>query len=312
MFDIRVVPSRMAAGTLRWMRTSSVRRKVRLALRGRVVLVPLAQLHLQGLAGSGVWDLVHELDGVRQRPLRMTFGQEGGELFLRHLLVLLEDHHPYRPLTPPLVRDGDDGGFGDGVVGHQGVLESHRGDPLPPALYEVLGPVLDLHVPTRIYGDDIAGLEPAVLGELLGVLGVVISPRDPRTPDLQLPHALPVPRSEALVAPRPYLDERPRQALLGPDPVPLVLGSAVHEAAHVADGAKRGRLGHAPGVEYVQPVAFLEGPDHTLRRRRPADDHGPQIGQIICARVLVELVQDAEEDGGHPGGDGDLLVREVL
>src|SRR5918998_1194337 len=234
----------MAAGTLRWMRTSSVRRKVRLALRGRVVLVPLAQLHLQGLAGSGVWDLVHELDRVRQRPLRMIFGQEGGELFLRHLLVLLEDHHPYRPLTPPLVGDGDDGGLGDGVVGHEGVLEGHRGDPLPPALYEVLGPVLDLHVPIRIYGDDVAGLEPAVLGELLApFLGVEVGPRDPRTPDLELAHALPVPRDKTLVTPRPELDERARQSLPGPDTVPLVLRGFVEQAAQAADGAKRGRLG---------------------------------------------------------------------
>ncbi len=34
--DMRVVLSRMAAGTLRWMRTFSVWRKVRLALHGRV------------------------------------------------------------------------------------------------------------------------------------------------------------------------------------------------------------------------------------------------------------------------------------
>src|SRR5918997_5541334 len=111
----------------------------------------------------------------------------GHQLFLRNLRALFGDHHAQRSLAPPLVGDGDDGGLGDGVVGHEGVLEGDRGDPLPPALYEVFGPVLDLHVPPRIYGDDVAGSEPAVVCELLAPLpGVEVGTRDPWTPDLQL------------------------------------------------------------------------------------------------------------------------------
>src|SRR5918997_6035963 len=213
----------------------------------------------------------------------------GHQLFLRNLRALFGDHHAQRSLAPPLVGDGDDGGLGDGVVGHESVLEGDRGDPLSPALYEVLGAVLDLHVPVLVDGDDVAGLEPAVLGELLGVLGVVVSPRDPWTPDLELAHRLSVPRYEALVAPRPELDERSRQALPGPDPVPLVLRDVVEQAAEVANGAQRSRLGHAPGVEDVQAVTLLEGPDHTLRRRRTADDHRPQAGEVVSSGALVEL-----------------------
>src|SRR5215210_2329812 len=231
----------MTAGTLRWMRTSSVSRKVRLALRGRVVFVQLAQVHLQGLAGGRVRDLVHELDRIRQRPLGVFFSQVGDELLLRRLFTFFEYHHSQRTLSPPIMGDGDDCGLGDGVVGHEGVLQGNRGDPLPTALYEVLGPVLYLYVAVRVDGDDVAGLEPAVLGELVAPLfGVEVGPRDPRAPDLQLSHALAVPRDEALVAARPELDERPRQSLRGPKPVPLVLGSVVHLAAQVADGAERG------------------------------------------------------------------------
>src|SRR5918999_2592938 len=272
------------------MRTSSVRRKAPLTLRGCVVLVPLAQLHLEGLARGGVWDLVHELDRVRQRPLRMIFREKGDELFLGHLLTLLENNHPYGTLAPSLVGDGDDGGLGDGVVGHEGVLEGDRGDPLSPALYEVFGSVLDLHVPHRIYGDDVTGSEPAIVCELLApLLGVEVGPRDPGTLDLQLAHRLSIPRDEALITPRPDLDKRPGYALLGPYPVPLIIRGFVKLGAEVADGAQRGRLGHAPRVEDVQPVTLLEGPDHALRRRRPADDHGPQVGEVVGIGVLVEL-----------------------
>src|SRR5919199_2264124 len=286
----------------------------KLALRGRVVAVALAQLHLQGLPRGCVRDLLHELDRVGQRPLGVVGRQVGEKILLRSLRAFLEDHDPERTFLPPLVRYGDHGGLGYGVVGHQGVLEGDGGDPLPRTLYEVLGSVLYLHVPVFVDGDYVAGLEPAVIRELLAVfLCVEVRSRDPRAPDLQLAHRLPVPWDELLlVAPRPELDKRPGQALLGPDAVALVLRGFVEEGTEVADGAKGGRLGHPPGVEDAQPVALLKGPDHPLRRSRTPDDHGPQGGEVVSLRVLVELAQDTEEDGGHPRRDGDPLLREVL
>src|SRR5918911_5134370 len=178
-----MVPSRMTAGT-------SPRTTIswcKLTLRGRVVAVSLAQLHLQDLPRGRVRDLLHELDRVGQRPLGVVGCQMRDKILPRSLRAFLEDHDPERAFLPPLVWYGDHGGLSHGLVGHQGVLEGHGGDPLPPALYEVLGPVLYLHVPVLVDGDYVTGLEPAVVRELLAVFfAVEVRSGHPRAPDLQL------------------------------------------------------------------------------------------------------------------------------
>src|SRR3712207_6404282 len=115
---------------------------------------------------------------------------------------------------------GGDGGHGClsyCFVLHEGVLEGNRGDPLPAGPYEVFSAVLYLHVAALVYGGDVAGPEPAVLGELLGAFGgIVVRTRDPGSPYLKLAHAFSVPSGYAFLAAGPYFDKRHREALLGP------------------------------------------------------------------------------------------------
>ena len=75
---------------------------------------------------------------------------------------------------------------------------------------------------------------------------------------------------------------------------------------------ERRRLGHAPGVDHAEPVPLLEPLDHRLRRGRAADDHGLDRGGVPGARVAIQLVEDAQPDGGNPGGERHLLVLEQL
>jgi hypothetical protein len=59
----------------------------------------------------------------------------------------------------------DDGGLGDHGMGHDLVLELDRADPFAARLDHVLGAVAQLDVAVVVDGGDVAGLEPAVLGE---------------------------------------------------------------------------------------------------------------------------------------------------
>src|SRR3989337_3384736 len=81
-------------------------------LRELVILELLAKLHLQELAGSGTWDLVDELDRVRELPLGEVSFEVREEILRGGLLPVLEDHDGQGTLVPLLVRDGDDSGLG--------------------------------------------------------------------------------------------------------------------------------------------------------------------------------------------------------
>ena len=182
----------------------------------------------------------------------------------------------------------------------------------PSALYEILGTVLYLDVAVLVYGDDVAGPEPAVLGELVGALfGVEVRP------ETQGPRISSSPIDSPSHAAKPS-SPRALTSMNAPGmpclalPVPLVLG-VIASWLLTWQTLPRGVVSVMPQACSTYPaMALVEGPDHTLRRRRPADDHGPQAGELIRSWILVELVQDAEEDGRNTGGDRDLLVCQVL
>ena len=110
-------------------------------------------------------------------------------------------------------------------VPHQRVLERDGRDPLAAGLDEVLRAVLDLDVAVRLDGDDVAGLEPAVVRPAIGALGrLVVRGRDPDAAHLELAHRLAVPRHETFRPAGANLDERRRDALLGAVAELLLLG----------------------------------------------------------------------------------------
>ena len=92
---------------------------------------------------------------------------------------------------------GDHGRLLHGRVAHERVLERDRRDPLAARLDEVLRAVLDLDVAVRLDRDDVAGLEPAVVGPAVARLRrVVVRRRDPRSAHLELAHRGAVPGHE--------------------------------------------------------------------------------------------------------------------
>src|SRR5918995_4488333 len=165
-----------------------------LALGGRVAFELLAQLQLLELARCGHRDGLHELVGVWQPEPGEVHFQVGVQLVLRRALAFHEDDGGQRPLVPLLVGDGYYTGLGDGGVGHKGILQLDRGDPLPPALYEVFAAVGDLDKPETVYGDDVTRPEPTVLRKLVVALRLlVIRACDPGTADFELAQRFSVP-----------------------------------------------------------------------------------------------------------------------
>ena len=102
--------------------------------------------------------------------------------------------------------------------------------------------LIDLH--------HVAGLEPAVVGELLGAAAVEVGGRDPRSANLELAHRLVVPRDQlAVVAARADLDERRREALASAVVVLLIVGRIVEVGGAGRAARERRGLGHAPALE---------------------------------------------------------------
>src|SRR4029077_18294258 len=74
------------------------------------------------------------------------------------------------------------------------VLELDGRDPFAAGLDHVLGPVDDLDVAVGVDPGDVARAEPAVLGQPVRVIAVVVRASDPWTPHLDLAERDAVPR----------------------------------------------------------------------------------------------------------------------
>src|SRR5437870_12186195 len=153
-----------------------------------------AERRLAELARRALWYLGHELERVGQPPFREAGREERAELVRGRGLPGLEQDDREGTLLPARMRDRDDRGFGDRGVTHERVLERDRADPFAPGLDEVLGAILDLDVPARVDGDDVAGAEPPVGRETVRRLrALVVRASDPRTAHPELTHRLPGP-----------------------------------------------------------------------------------------------------------------------
>src|SRR5436309_9875050 len=97
---------------------------------------------------------------------------------------------------------------------HQRTLECDRTDPLAARFDQILGPILNLDGAVGVDRDDVAGLEPPIVGKSIRAVGpIVVRGRDPRTSYLELTHRQAVPRDEPVLVARTDLDERCRPAL---------------------------------------------------------------------------------------------------
>src|SRR5207245_10692803 len=137
--------------------------------------------------------------------------------------------------------------------GHDRVPELGRRDPLAARLDDVFGPVDDLDVAVGRDLGHVAGAEPLVLGQLAGVVAVVVAPSDPRPSDLDLGESDAVP-GQLFAAGRvgdPGLDAGHHHTLR-PAHIELVLPGGA--GARPADAADRGRLGPAARGQEARPA----------------------------------------------------------
>src|SRR3954452_17197750 len=175
----------------------------------------LAQCGLAELADGRLRDLRQELEPFGQPPLREVRLEELTQFVRGRRRALTQHDARERALGPLLVRDRDHGGLGDRGMRHQRVLELDRRDPLAARLDHVLRAVLDHDEAAWVHRDDVTGLEPAVVGPAIRLLGrVEVTRGDPRPANLELAHRLGVPRHLAPVeVTHAQLDERERHAL---------------------------------------------------------------------------------------------------
>src|SRR3989454_10506734 len=211
---------------------------------------PLAQHLLVELADARLGARVDASDRVRPRPLADPGPEVDDDLRRIQPRPGLRHDARQRPLAPYWVRHGDDVRLEDLGVRHDHVLEVHARDPLAAGLDQVLGAVGDLHVAFGVDRRDVAGLEPAVLGEPGGGLRVVVvGADDPRAAHLELAHARPVPRQllAGVVHDADVHADR-RVADARADVVPRALRPFAHVALEPPDRAERRHLRHAPGA----------------------------------------------------------------
>src|ERR687884_83376 len=93
-----------------------------------------------------------------------------------------------------------------------------------------------------------------------------------------------------------YLHEGHRIALLGLVLELLFLGEFLHLGRQVGHGPYGTHLRHAPGVDDRDPMPLLVISYYALGRRRPPDDHRPQLREVVPLRLSIERLQHREED----------------
>ena len=189
----------------------------------------------------------------------------------------------------------------------------------PPGLDEVLRAVDEADPSALVHRRDVAGAQPAVVGEALaGPRVVVVRRRDPRPAALQLAARLAVTRhwcgrpgldDPALDAERDAPHAGSQVGLLGLGQVALVGVEAAHRR-------HRARLGHPPRLQDRQPELLSVRLRQRLRHRRSAARDGPQRGGVPPLEVGQHLHPDRRHAGrnGHPLLDdevGDRRSRQV-
>src|SRR5260370_35419407 len=133
-------------------------------------------------------------------------------------------------------------------MGEEGVFEVEGADPFAAGFNEIFCAVDDFDEAFVVHGGDIAGLEPAVLGPAMGLIGsIVVAGGDPRAAHFELAGSFAAARSlqgfSCGAGTRgAQLDKRSGPALLAADSRALVLRARPHVAVEAGQRAAGGCL----------------------------------------------------------------------
>ena len=184
-------------------------------------------------------------------------------------------------------------------------------DPLAAGLDHVLRAIRDPHVALGVDRDDVAGLEPAVVGEAVGLLAALeVARRDPGAAHLELAHRLAVPRSTAALV----VDRRAaRRSGTGEPCVARRRAASPRRRcglAHVV--ATRSRAGWSRSCPRRGPRSgrgAAEAPIIARGAAEPPMTIVRSVEQIPAARARASsIAEDADPDRRHAGGDRDALA----
>ena len=284
--------------------------------RQHVVGEAVAQGLLGELADAGLGHLVDEHDVVGQLPL--------GDLARRGSRCTLVARSASRPSSSTTQASGRSPHFGSGTpitaasrdlrVGHQLVLQLDRGDPLAARLDEVLGAVDEADPAPLVHRRDVAGAQPAVVGEALAGPRVVVV-RRPRsscrgTAARRSTRRPTAPRRSVSGLDDAALDAERRSGRPG------VRRSACSSLGQRAAGRRRGGTPTRPGSSRSSPtpagsagrVCSRYASDSAFGHRRAAARDRPQRRRVAA----LQLGQHLHPDRRHAGGDRDLLVDDQV
>src|SRR5579875_690205 len=136
---------------------------------GEVVAVTLAQRELGELAGRGAWNRVDKDIIVRKPPFREFIGDKLPDLVGCNSSALLRHNERERPLVPLWMRHCDHGRFSDGWMGHYGIFQVDRTNPLTARFDEILATVGYLNKSLAVNGGNITRAQPPVRGKFFRV-----------------------------------------------------------------------------------------------------------------------------------------------
>ena len=199
-------------------------------------------------------------------------------------------------------------------MAHQRALERDRADPLAARLDQVLRPILHLHGRRRVDRHDVAGLEPAVVGEAIAGVGAVVVARWRST--VRAPRARP--SSVPSQGTRPS-SLRARISTNGDGPPllravaeldrrrsrrPSTAGSARPcRAAPSRSCPTRGRS--------CRPWRFSNASISACGTAEPPTIHRADRREVERAGVGVQDLQHAHPDRRHAAGHRDALASEA-
>src|SRR2546422_2054555 len=134
---------------------------------------PVPQLAAQHLADEGLWQIRRKLDLFRDfEGCEALFAKCDDVRFARSRSTL-EDDERLHALPAVRVWDADRGGFGDGGMREEDLLDLARIDVVPGAEDDVFLPVDDREVAVRVHRREVAGQEPSVPEDCRSLFGSV-------------------------------------------------------------------------------------------------------------------------------------------